>query len=68
MSSTVRTIIDSFASLTPDEQYEALAEMMRRSTSMERDSLQDEELAELAAVTFQELDRRELLDEQTNPR
>jgi hypothetical protein len=63
MTTTVQCLLESFDRLTEPERYEAVTEILRRVSQIDRPPLEDEALAEIAAMTLRELDAREAADE-----
>ena len=67
MTSSVRSFLESFENLTEHEKHDAAAEILRRTIPTEYPPLDDEALAQIADLTFLELDAREAADEQVSP-
>ena len=63
MNPTANELLSTCDVLPVAEQREVAVEILRRATQWESPPLTDEEVAQLADVTFQELDRREAEDE-----
>lgn len=59
MSASVRSILEAFQRLTPEEQQEAAREILRGVMPMDSPPLDDEDLARIADESFQDYDRRE---------
>ena len=55
-------LLESFEALSPDQQHEVAAEILRRSLSLQYPPLTDDDLARVADEQFQELDRHEARD------
>jgi hypothetical protein len=57
--STVQHLVEAFHRLTPDEQREAAAMILRSVVDLDYPPLDDEALAQIADQSFQEHDARE---------
>jgi hypothetical protein len=68
MTTSVRQLLESFDRLSEPERHEAAAEILRRVNATDLPPLDDDALTEIAAMTFRELDEREVADESTKPR
>lgn len=63
MTAAVRSILESFERLSDAEQHQAATEILRRTATLDYPPLDDEALAQIAELTFLELDAREAADE-----
>ena len=68
MTTSVRQLLESFDHLSEPERHEAAVEILKRATGSDLPPLEDDALAEIAAMTFRELDEREAADEVAKPR
>lgn len=63
MSPAVERLLDEFEHLSSTEKYQAVREVLRRSTEIVTDPISDEALNALADERFQALDAEELDEE-----
>lgn len=59
MTSTVKNLLQSFETLPDSDKRELVAEIVRRSLSLDLPGLTDDDLCQSADELFRELDRRE---------
>ena len=59
MTTAVENLLTNFDRLSESEKRDAIREILRRTRSLDFESLTDQELTALADVTFLELDERE---------
>lgn len=68
MTEAVRSLIETFETLSEAERREAVVELLRRAGGSDLVELEDETLVEAAESIFLELDAREDADAQPQPR
>jgi hypothetical protein len=62
MSTAVQYVIEAFERLSPAEQQEAAASILRSVAELDYPPLDDEAIAQVADLSFQEYDAREADD------
>jgi hypothetical protein len=67
-SDAVQDLQSAFDHLTVDEQREAVPETLRRAGALEHPPLDDEAIAQIADLSFEEYDAREAAQDEGWPR